>query len=536
MWATPGWDAPPIGWEAKPAASGSLPRLDELAADAVVMAWAGEAATRKLGADESMMFESIRDAAPGAAERLLSSAVSRGAHVAAMFGPGIRNVSLRGAALDRKLGSQLAECTDCVLLGLTGCGGIDEDAVAEATARMPLRSVTLDGTVDALLSGAAAVGLAACPALERLDVRGTPLAEGAADAMLERCPSALRALRVQFSDVGGSAVAGLCARASALSALHLEGSKRLGALPAAWPPRLCSLELRGCTCIDPESLSAGVAAMLAGGAARHLGLAETGVSDAMLRRWAAVTGAPPGTAGWDGQAASETAGAAAEAPTAAAAAAAATPAAAAALAAAGGAGEGAGSRRPGARGGTGARLAVASLQSLDLSWNERLSPAALLACLERAADLRRLELRNVGCDCDEMMSDAQARVLFQACSRLETVVLTRCDGVGDGAAEALAALPCLGSLDLSWSQALSDAGLASLLAGSGAPLRHLRLEGCKSITEAGLRLVPSLPGAGALRSLELQWVNSAGAGEAAALRAGMPLARVVDYFGGAMDE
>ncbi|KAA0151406.1 hypothetical protein FNF29_04605 [Cafeteria roenbergensis] len=396
MWATPGWDAPPIGWEAKPAASGSLPRLDELAADAVVMAWAGEAATRKLGADESMMFESIRDAAPGAAERLLSSAVSRGAHVAAMFGPGIRNVSLRGAALDRKLGSQLAECTDCVLLGLTGCGGIDEDAVAEATARMPLRSVTLDGTVDALLSGAAAVGLAACPALERLDVRGTPLAEGAADAMLER------------------------------------------------------LELRGCTCIDPESLSAGVAAMLAGGAARHLGLAETG--------------------------------------------------------------------------------------SLDLSWNERLSPAALLACLERAADLRRLELRNVGCDCDEMMSDAQARVLFQACSRLETVVLTRCDGVGDGAAEALAALPCLGSLDLSWSQALSDAGLASLLAGAGAPLRHLRLEGCKSITEAGLRLVPSLPGAGALRSLELQWVNSAGAGEAAALRAGMPLARVVDYFGGAMDE
>ena len=135
-----------------------------------------------------------------------------------------------------------------------------------------------------------------------------------------------------------------------------------------------------------------------------------------------------------------------------------------------------------------------------------------------------------------MMSDAQARVLFQACSRLETVVLTRCDGVGDGAAEALAALPCLGSLDLSWSQALSDAGLASLLAGSGAPLRHLRLEGCKSITEAGLWLVPSLPGAGALRSLELQWVNSAGAGEAAALRAGMPLARVVDYFGGAMDE
>lgn len=512
MWATPGWESPPIGWTAKPAASSSPPRLDELAADAVVSAWAAEATTHHLGADESIVFEKIREAAPGAAERLLSSAISRGAHVAAMFGSGIREVSVRGVALDRKLGSQLAECADCTSLQLIGCTAIDEGAAVEATTRMPLRSIDLDGTVDAALSGVAAVALASCPSLERLDVRGTPLAEGAAGAMLERCPDTLQALRVQFSDVGSLAVAGLCARATSLVSLHLEGSKRLGALPLALPFRLSSLELRGCSCIGEDSLASGVAAMLSGGAARHLGLAETGVSDAMLRRWAAVAGPVPVAAGWGRGAAH--------------AAAAATSAGSGAAAAAGSA------DKPSDKG----PFAVAALQSLDLSWNEHVGPAALVAFVGRATGLQRLELRNVGCDCDEMLSDAQASAIFEGCPGLETVVLTRCDDVGDGSARVLGALQALVSLDLSWSQGLTDDGLAALLAGTGAPLRHLRLEGCKSVTEAGLRLLPSQPGAGALRSLELQWVNAAGADEAAALRAGMPLARVADYFGSLCNE
>jgi len=493
------------------------PPLLAMAADAVADTSGPSGTLRRSLLLDAGTFASIRQAAPRAAERIVQAASAAGRLAGPMFGPGLLTVDLAVRDLTPRVCGWLRLCSDCKTLRLKGAQAWSSESLAEVLAALELTSLDVDGTHDATISMELARALSAMPRLRTLDLGGTPLAEGAADSVTESAPHGLHAFRLRFSDVRGEAVASLCHRAPALEALDLAGSKALMWLPAL-PGGLLHLELQGCTSLEPGRWAGAIGDMLRSGRCRSLGLAETGVSNEDLGVWAtdlAAGGSRQRSGSWaSGSIHSACSGSAAAGrvspPT-----------------TAGGA--------PTAAAAHGAAAGPPAIEYLDLSWNEGLTGPPIVSFLAPCSGLTALRLRNVGDVGGTMLKDDDVRAIAASCPRLERLAITRCDDVGDGAAEALSGLAGLVRLDLAWSQALSDRGLQMLMMGA-ARLRWLGLEGCKMLTAEGLLAIRSYPRCQDLQQLSLAWVNAAGSHEASALRTALPACTVVDYYGMECDD
>lgn len=514
-----------------------VPSLGCLCADTLCAALVLESRSRTLDASERAVFGSVRQLSASIASRCLANCVGSGLVDEALFGPELLDLRFPCAHAGSELAELSARCPSCAQLELVGFDRIHEEAWAKAAQRLPLKRLLLDGTRECPVGAAFLEAVASVPTLTDLDLRATVLEDGAVDSLCRSVGPALRHIRLDFSRITAACVGELVQRATALVSLRLAGSKELHALPDL-PPTVECLELFGCTSVSAADVERAVTRAVRRGCLTHLGLAEHAVTDDILAQWTREAEQSPlpsdDAPSW---AAPDSACATAADRVAA------RPASCPATAAAGPATEADGPATSAPISAAAASVSAACGESavmtsrlcrlayLDLSWNDRASPAAVMRLLRGASRLQQLRLRCTGTDSDAAFADEEAAGLAAMCPALRWLSLTRWDTVGDATAAALSGLPSLTHLDLSWSQALSDAGVAALLSSPSCRLCFLGLEGCKGISERGVTGLGRHPGSGRLREVRLDWVNAAGAEQVATVRADLPGARVFDYYG-----
>jgi hypothetical protein len=442
----------------------AIPSLADLAAQTLLAAAVVQASSGDPFPVEA--FEHVRALMPAQASRIASQALEIGAAHPCMFGPELQ--SLRVACeLTPQVSDMLGACEACEALQLDACPSIDPHALDSLLRAMPMLSTLALRRVEDTGYTAA---LAACSTLHVLDLGNSTVS---LDSLLSLSMPSLRAFRLQFSSISSEQLEAIVSRCPKLGHLNLEGSAALESVDTV-PSTLETLNLKGCSSVKASSLGSAVERMFeVGKVLRGLNLAECNVTNTMLHQWGSkVAVCSAASEGW---------GASASAP---------------------------------------------ALESLDLSWVDDLTGAAVTDFVVRFPRLRRLELRCVG-DGEETLKESEVVRMVESCPCLEEVAITRCDVVGDATAEHLSRLTGLRRLDLAWSLGLTDVGLERLMSGATS-LSHVCLEGCKGLTEAGIAAVR---GCDATRWISFAWVNAASKDVVDPLRVRLGRAKILDYYG-----
>ncbi len=167
-----------------------------------------------------------------------------------------------------------------------------------------------------------------------------------------------------------------------------------------------------------------------------------------------------------------------------------------------------------------------AMQQLDLSWCDAMEDVCLSPLLRLMPHLRHLTLRT------QHFSDDMCQTLAEHCPLLEHLTVARACGptASDAGLHVLSeGCPRLKYVNISWNNDVTDAGVHSLLA-TCAALEHLVLEGVKQLTDKGLMGALAAAPRGALRCLDLSWVNTCDTALVQLIHAHYPYLEVVDYY------
>jgi len=140
-----------------------------------------------------------------------------------------------------------------------------------------------------------------------------------------------------------------------------------------------------------------------------------------------------------------------------------------------------------------------NLQLLDLSSHEELTNAVLLHTISNGG-LQQLTTLNVSGV--TLLTSASIHAVLEDCPVLETLDVSWCPDVDDGAFSGAAVVP-LRELNVSWCKSLTDAALQSIASRFGATLESLELFSLVNITDDGVSAVAqTMP---KLATLNVSW-------------------------------